>query len=1278
MPILDHQGTPLSDLVSILETRNGVFVSDLADHARIQDGYIVLDNLPPGDYDLWLKKEKALITIRISGGLETGAFAFSPARLLQMTGTPTSHIPKVELNKDRTAITVRVRHSGPRTRVHIFATRFVPAFDPFFGLGIPCTEWLFRANLTPRENEYLSGRNIGDEYRYILERKYSRTFPGNMLKMPSLLLNPWNIRKTETDRKDAGEGDSWAGKAPSPCAEMGTLADLPSPPPPPADDRAFSNFDFLAEPAIVVANLKPDSNGAVSITLDRIGSRQHIIVVMEDPSGAVSREISLPSSVVGLSDLRQTRPLDPSRHFTERKNISLVTTSEPFCLTDITTSKMELYDSLSRAHGLLAALNPDTTFQEFAFILSWPDLELKKKRELYSKYACHELNFFLFRKDQAFFESVILPFIADKKDRTFLDSWLLGEDLSGFLQPWNFHRLNVVERILLSRRIKDRGDGIARHVRDLDDLNPPNLERFNHFFDTALKGSALETSDRLGLSEALKKAVPKPPACPTPAPAASAPRRGGLLSRLSSEDKSHPAPRQEFAAVSDLVAPFALGAGVSGDFPPIQDEDGTAKEKFRRRAVPQFFRQLDKTEEWVENNYYRLPIEKQTGALVTVNGFWREYALHPEGKPFLSSKLAEASRNFTEMMFALSVTDLPFKPGKHDVAYENARMTLRPGNGAIVFHKEVQDAPLPEKPQEILTSQNFFDLNDRYRHEGNERFDKFVTEEFQPGRVYGCQAVITNPTSGRRKVSALFQIPQGAVPVLSGFYTKSVDFQLEPFSTQTFEYFFYFPSPGTHSHFPIHVSQNGSLIGAAAPFVFRVVEEPTRFDRTSWDFVSQYAGNEEVLGFLNEANLDRLDLSLVAFRLREKGFFRKVISLLESRHRYDDTIWSFGLFHDEPHVIREFLKHSSFASRCGLFIESPILSIDPVARHQYQHREYWPLVNARAHPLGKEGTIRNGQLAKQFELFLGLLKYKPKLEEEDFLPVSYYMLLQERIQEALDFFGRVRAPKLTGTIQYKYLQAYLSLFRNEPEEALAIARGLVDHPVDRWRSCFLEIVSHVEESRGKIPGLSDPEDRSQVQTMRASREPGFDFKVENRIIRLNHQNLESCTINYYVMDIELLFSKNPFVQEVTGRFSIIHPNVSVVRKIPGGTGTAEIPLPEEFRDTNVMVEITAEGATKSQAYYAHSMDIQVAGNYGQVRVAKEGGREPVSRAYIKVYARMKDGAVRFYKDGYSDLRGRFDFASLSTNDLEQVEKFSILIMSEKNGAVIREADPPKT
>ena len=98
-----------------------------------------------------------------------------------------------------------------------------------------------------------------------------------------------------------------------------------------------------------------------------------------------------------------------------------------------------------------------------------PQVALTKddeKRELYSKNACHELSFFLMKKDPEFFKSIIQPYLKNKKDKTFVDHFLLEDDLTGYLKPWAYGQLNIVERILLIQRIQNEGPNGARHVRE--------------------------------------------------------------------------------------------------------------------------------------------------------------------------------------------------------------------------------------------------------------------------------------------------------------------------------------------------------------------------------------------------------------------------------------------------------------------------------------------------------------------------------------------------------------------------------------------------------------------------------------------------------------------------------------------------------------------------------------------------------------------------------------------------------------------------------------------
>ena len=308
---------------------------------------------------------------------------------------------------------------------------------------------------------------------------------------------------------------------------------------------------------------------------------------------------------------------------------------------------------------------------------------------------------------------------------------------------------------------------------------------------------------------------------------------------------------------------------------------------------------------------------------------------------------------------------------------------------------------------------------------------------------------------------------------------------------------------------------------------------------------------------------------------------------------------------------------------------------------------------------------------------LNILSYQKELSDDQLMAVTYYMLLQDRIEEALSFFGRVDPDNLPTRLQYDYFSAYLDFFSDEPQLAGPIAARKPRYRDDRWRNAFSVIKKQIDEIQGEAAVVVDAESREQVHTGLAATEPSFAFKVESKKIQLNYENLDTVRVNYYLMDIELLFSRNPFVQQYSGQFSTIRPNVSVKLDLSSDKNAMELELPEELQNSNVLVEITGAGITHSQAYYANSLNVQIIENYGQVRVTHETTRRPMSKVYVKAYARMSDGNIRFYKDGYTDLRGRFDYSSLNTNELDSVSQFALLILSEENGAVVREANPPK-
>jgi transcription termination factor NusB len=1328
VPYLGSSPKPTREELALFEVRGSDFRVNKFDSLSIKNGSVEIQGLAAGDYDLWLKRSGDKIRIRVIDGDVQANHVLGSTRHMQVTPLKPSHIASITPNAE--TIAVKLRDASKFARVHVFATRYHPASDSFANLSKVRDAELSGTYPAQAESIYLTGRNIGDEYRYVLERKGQRKYPGNMLDRPMLLLNPWAVRKTETGEQEAQGGDDFRTGG-------GYAGSKPAAPMSPKKDGGFdgahgggdfADLDFLADATSVALNLLPDADGLVKIPTLGLAPHAMVHVLVVDPLTTTYRTITLPEMPARVVDLRLKTGLDPAKHFTQQKQVTVVPPGQPFTIADLAGSKFQSYDSLSKIFSYYSTLSKNPTLAEFSFVLKWPKMKIEEKRTLYSKYASHELNYFLFKKDPEFFAAVVRPYLENKKDPTFLDHWFLERDLSAYLNAWEYSRLNTVERVLLAQRIAGEPVKASRHFDDLLKLIPQNLETQTYQFYVGVfsdnldrnadptSGKLMEMQDKLRVEAAGKDmpndraaaeggslgASPVPTAAAPPgmpggmggmggAPGAGGPggpKAGAAGRGFRNSNGEQKELKQEVEMAKKAIESLEKRDGkgdrrARDEAEKLGDAEKKAEAYFedgieRRKAVRQFYRKLDPTMEWAENNYYHRVIHEQLANLIPVGRFWLDFVRHDAKGPFLSRNLGEASRNFTEMMFALSVLDLPFEPAKHDLKFDGGSMTLTPGGHLIAFHEEVRPAEGFGGNTPILVSQNFYRHNDRYRDEAGERLDKFVTEEFVRQTVYGCQVVVTNPTSSRQKLTVLLQLPVGSIPVANGQFVKSLPLDLEPYRTQTIDYLFYFPKAGKYPHFPIHVAKNEKFVAAAQPFSFNVVEKPSKLDTGSWEYVSQNGTNDDVLAFLNRENVQSLNLEKIAFRMKDRGFFEAVTKLLDGRHLYHPTLWSYSILHGDIATARQFLQSSdNFVAECGGAIQSPLLSIDPVARHAYEHLEYKPLVNARAHSLGQRRQIVNDKFHGQYHAYLKGLSYHRELDEQDLLAATYYLLLQDRIDEATTLFAKVNPDKVKTKLQYDYYQAYLDMFNDEPKLARATAMKHVNHPVDRWRNHFSTIIAHLDEAEGKNVKVVDPKDRDQQQGALAATEPGFEFLVDNKAIQLTWQNLETVKVNYYLMDIELLFSRSPFVQNSGSQFSSIRPNLTRELKLPAGQSKLSVAIPDELLKRNVLVEITAGGKTRTAAYFANAMDVKFTESYGQVRVGEPNNGRGISKVYVKVYARMADGSVKFHKDGYTDLRGRFDYASVNTPERQAIERFAVLVYDENQGALIRDVPPPQ-
>src|SRR5204863_2468279 len=116
------------------------------------------------------------------------------------------------------------------------------------------------------------------------------------------------------------------------------------------------------------------------------------------------------------------------------------------------------------------------------------------------------------------FAAVVKPFLANKLEKTFLDHWLLGDDLSGYLETWSFAQLNLIEKILLAQRLAPpQQEAVARVMRESAELRPIPVERLEQLFRFALESNDL-AKDKSRLIEAFG-AESRPMQRPAEAPA---------------------------------------------------------------------------------------------------------------------------------------------------------------------------------------------------------------------------------------------------------------------------------------------------------------------------------------------------------------------------------------------------------------------------------------------------------------------------------------------------------------------------------------------------------------------------------------------------------------------------------------------------------------------------------------------------------------------------------------------------------------------------------------
>jgi len=442
-----------------------------------------------------------------------------------------------------------------------------------------------------------------------------------------------------------------------------------------------------------------------------------------------------------------------------------------------------------------------------------------------------------------------------------------------------------------------------------------------------------------------------------------------------------------------------------------------------------------------------------------------------------------------------------------------------------------------------------------------------------------------------------------------------------------------------------------------------------------------------VIEFLsNSSQAFNVNLEKICWRCKDAEFFTQAVDALRARQIFDHRIWAYSLVTGDAQALGEYLAwNTEFRTAAGPYLSSDVVTLDLHAMRDWHMTEFWPMLNPRAHNSKMPGSA----FRDSYYSLLTLLAHKSgsveDISTEDKFMLCCYLLLRNKVTEAKSLFALINPAEAAEVCQqlFDYLTMYLNFMDQSTDECVATATSYTEQLLPasskaKWEE-VLDQLAHKED-----PSLGDPVFLEEQEAARiAASEPALNFDIMegSHSILVKYRNISQISINFYITDLEFLFSSHPF-QESNTSYKLILPNDQIILDLPETDGEMEvlqIELPNSLRGKNTIIEIiSAEAEVETvKLYNDNSLDVQVAEEEGEIRVLHARTQQPVQQAYCKVYAQnLMSDKKEFFKDGYTDIRGRFDYRTLSTDQLRQTKRIAILISTEESGSVIKEVAVP--
>ena len=1288
------------DVITLMKYSNGKIAENISDLLKLEItdkiyklGKIILPKLTKGEYHLNINGN--LIVIKVVKGkvmdindfivLENGNIRYNNNLEASITIENVSYNNKqlkIKLNKNKKSI------NNPR--IHINCVQYLSEKSNKNLLEFTSSKFYEYRNqnefrefrFMKNKNKYLNNKILSDELQYVLDRKQYQINLGNSLENPSLLLKPQFIRETTTEIQKGKEGEAFdrmVDECARECADTSAYMDRGF-----HEDKTIKIHDFIDVSPYIEENLIPDEKGEIIIKDINLDEYSFLHILCFDNISCNEDWFYLKNGKTSLRDLRAISEFDLNKNYCEFRKLYPLSKKDKHHINDITSIKYKIFDSLEKYIEFIKIVNPslNTNIKNFDFLLNFDNLKLPEKLEKLSEYFSHEVNIYLYFHHNEFFNQYIFPIIKYKSEKTFIDFFLINDTnkIKEYSKPQNISQLNIFEKCLLIYSIRKENKELARSIaRQIRAQCPKENEReLKRLFNIALNLKSIEeikTEETVTTTVKAKKMAPQM-----------------FYSKM--EKSSMARPRMMMA---NMAAP--MGRAMKKVSPPMFNVDNEIAKMINAKA--QIFKEEGKSKEFCETQYYNQVYKNNDYRnIIRANHFFADLALYWSENDsirnigFKSENILIKPENITELIFMLSVLDLEEKTipqSQNLIKDKGLGLTIEANTNAYLLTKEINETQLnSDNKYALILAQMVFE-EDKKNEDDEKEPTKFLTN-----RTYIQKTIVTNISSENINCEILMQIPEGSIPVDSDEYKIIETANISSYKSEIFEQSFYFPQEGMFKQYPASASINDLVIAKSGLKTFEVVSsiQLSKEDITSIDDVLNQGNKKEILDFINKREvIKEEDLEKIYWMLKDKDFYNKLMAILKNKYIFDDNIWEYSSENGDLSTLQEFIlndNNKNILKSIGHEFDLLFIKLDKTNNaHILNHLDYYPILKNRIFKLPKSKSILTTQLRDTYQNYVSYLITLPKINDYEYMRLCYYLILQQRIKEATIIFNKINKNAIIGNntcsleLQYDYLTAYLDFSNGYPkfEKARAIVKKYKDIAMSNWKNMFNEIEDQLNEYDGTInfdEEINKEEELSRKDKFKSESEESLNMEVKDQNINIIYKNISEIKVKYYLIDVEILFSRSPFVKKTKIDFGFIKPQkidtIKIEKKHSEDKYTLNIP--EELKNKNFYIEVSAGKIKENEIYYSSLLKYSLIESIGEIKVMTPE-LKPIPKVYVKCFCETNAGQIKFYKDGFTDLRGKFDYISLNTDLVNEVKKFSILMVSKEYGSFIVSCNPPK-